>query len=253
MVPFFAKIVFYQIIIVLFQLYGQTIFVPIACHADQFIDNTEKKIIVLDPGHGGKDNGAKGDDGTLEKNITLSLTKMIARNLQNQYNIRLTRNDDRDIPLADRTALANHLKADLFISIHMGGAFEPDATGSSIMYYAPLEEKFSTMASKVPEISAKQDTPPEEWKHLQLDHVTDSRKIAEQLGYALRNNPNAIHPTAEGSHLFVLCGATMPALLIEPFYLTHPDSERHYQDGMNLEQLANDLSAGIMAALEKEN
>ena len=253
MVPFFVKIVFYQFIIFAFQLYGHTILDPPSCHADQFIDNTEKKTIVLDPGHGGKNHGTKGDDGTLEKNLALSLSKMIAHNLQNQYNILLTRSDDRDIPLADRTALANHHQANLFISIHIGGAFEPNATGSFIMYYAPLEGNISNMNSKVPEIAADQDTPPEEWKDFQLDHVATSRKIAENLEYELRNRSAAIHPAVEGDNLFVLSGATMPALLIEPFYLTHPDSEKHYQDRKNLEQLAHDLAAGIMAALEKEN
>jgi N-acetylmuramoyl-L-alanine amidase len=249
MVPFFGKIVFYQFIIIALQLYGQIILAPTPCHADQFTDNTEKKTIVLDPGHGGKNHGAKGEDGTLEKNLALSLTKMIAHNLQNLYNILLTRSDDRDIPLADRTALANHHNADLFISIHLGGAFEPDATGSFIMYYAPLEDNIS----KMPEISADQDTPPQEWRELQLDHVAASRKIADNLADELRNKSTTIHPTVEGANLFVLGGATMPALLIEPFYLTHPDSAEHYQDRKNLEQLANDLAAGIMATLEKEN
>jgi N-acetylmuramoyl-L-alanine amidase len=253
MVPFFVKIVFYQIIILAFQSYGQTILAPTPCHADQFTENTGKKTIVLDPGHGGENHGTKGADGTLEKDLSLSLARMIGHNLQNQYNIRLTRNEDRDIPLADRTAQANHHKADLFISIHLGGAFEPDATGSFIMYYAPPEEKISNMSSKVPEISANQDIPPEEWQELQLDHVAASRKIAENLEFELRNKSTTIHPTVEGANLFVLCGATMPALLIEPFYLTHPDSEKHYQDRKNLKQLANYLAAGIIAALEKEN
>lgn len=253
MAPFFVKIVFYQFIILAFQLYGQTIFAPTSCHADQLTDNIEKKTIVFDPGHGGENHGTKGEDGTLEKNLALSLTKMIAHNLQSQYNILLTRSDDHDIPLADRTALANHHNTDLFISIHIGGAFEPAATGSFIMYYAPLENNILKINSKVPEISANQDTPPEGWKDLQLDHVATSRKIAENLEYELRDRSTAIHPTVEGANLFVLCGATMPALFIEPFYLTHPDSEKHYQDRRNLKQLANELAAGIMATLEKEN
>ncbi|MEG6521494.1 N-acetylmuramoyl-L-alanine amidase family protein [Desulfotomaculum sp. 1211_IL3151] len=78
-----------------------------------------RKILVLDPGHGGQDPGAVGN-GLLEKEITLELGKKVAQRLANyDVTVRLTRENDTYISLTQRTAFANNLKADYFLSIHV--------------------------------------------------------------------------------------------------------------------------------------
>jgi len=252
MVPFSMKIVFYQFVILMVGLSGQIplSLLPGLCFEE--INIKAETTIVIDPGHGGENHGAKGNSGTLEKNLTLTLAKMICNHLQDQYRALLTRSDDRNIPLSDRTALANHHKADLFISIHMGGAFEPDAAGSFIMFYAPPKAKTLKLEPNVPAISNHQDSQPEQWENLQLDYVSTSRKMAERLRTELKKRSSAINPKVENANLYILSGATMPALLIEPFYLTHPDTEKYYQNRKNLEQLAGDIAAGITAILKEE-
>ena len=80
----------------------------------------EIKTIVLDPGHGGKDPGAIGMNGLKEKDVVLSITLQLAKELEKRTNCKImcTRTTDTFVPLRQRTAYANKVKADLFISIH---------------------------------------------------------------------------------------------------------------------------------------
>ena len=94
----------------------------------------QKKTIVLDPGHGGYDKGAQGPDGTFEKNVTMEFARVLAAKLEKTYKVVLTRTDDYLVDSLKRTAMANHLHADLFISIHTGGSFLHHARGISFYY-----------------------------------------------------------------------------------------------------------------------
>ena len=89
--------------------------------------NHSRKIIVLDPGHGGNDIGVIGPTGLAEKNIALLLAGKIKDKLDDQYDVFLTRTDDYNISAKDRLAFANHLKADLYISIHLGASYHKQA------------------------------------------------------------------------------------------------------------------------------
>ena len=79
-----------------------------------------KPLIVLDPGHGGIDNGATGVGGTLEKAIVLNFANLLKEKLEKSglYDVHLTREDDTFISLSRRVEIGHELEADLFISIH---------------------------------------------------------------------------------------------------------------------------------------
>jgi N-acetylmuramoyl-L-alanine amidase len=94
--------------------------------------------IVLDPGHGGHDQGARGSDGTLEKAVTLSLARRVAAGLNQNYRAVLTRTDDYGLDIPGRTAIANHEKAKIFISLHSGGSFLHQATQMSVYFFEEL-------------------------------------------------------------------------------------------------------------------
>ena len=93
-----------------------------------------KKLIVIDVGHGGKDSGAIGINGIMEKEVVLQLANEILRlnNEQSNLEIYLTRYNDTLISLTDRTKLARALKADVFISLHCNHAENSGATGTEI-------------------------------------------------------------------------------------------------------------------------
>jgi N-acetylmuramoyl-L-alanine amidase len=101
----------------------------------------KKKVlrIVLDPGHGGQDEGTGFQDGgrrVTEKEVTLGIAIRAARELRARgYTVNLTRYDDREMPLKERTAIANRLKADLFISIHMNSTATRGAGAEGVETY----------------------------------------------------------------------------------------------------------------------
>jgi N-acetylmuramoyl-L-alanine amidase len=91
-------------------------------------------LVVLDAGHGGKDVGAISVSGGYEKDVTLSIVKLTARRLseRGRVKVRMTRSDDRFIPLAGRVQLARDLRADLFVSVHADAAPNQEARGASV-------------------------------------------------------------------------------------------------------------------------
>jgi N-acetylmuramoyl-L-alanine amidase len=110
------------------------------------INPNGKKIIVIDPGHGGKDSGALGVNGILEKDVVLKIAKQIIELnetvFKNQFKIYLTRYMDTLISLGDRTKLAETLKADVFISLHCNHSDNPNARGIEV-YVSMKQGKYS--------------------------------------------------------------------------------------------------------------
>ena len=92
------------------------------------------KIVVIDPGHGGEDPGAIGPRKTMEKDIALKVGEKLIHllNQNNEFKSFLTRKGDYFIPLEDRVKIAREYGADLFISLHTDGSFNPQARGSSV-------------------------------------------------------------------------------------------------------------------------
>lgn len=224
---------------------------PADGNCSQIDETTALKTIVIDPGHGGDNHGTQSSRGILEKDLTLKLAQITARYLRHQFNVLLTRNNDRDLPLSDRTALANHHKADLFVSIHMGGGFSENITGSTVMYFSAPKKKFFESEMQIKQLTGNDMDPATKWKNIQLKHIPVSRGIAETLCSELKSKSKLISPSINSAPLYVLTGADMPAIYIEPFFISNPDMEKLFQDPENLQQLAIDLSAGIIAAMQK--
>jgi N-acetylmuramoyl-L-alanine amidase len=100
------------------------------------LKESSKKVVVIDPGHGGSDSGATGINGIKEKNIVLKVAKeMVHYNqnlLDNAFEIYLTRSFDTLISLGDRKKLASTLNADIFISLHCNHSENPNAKGAEV-------------------------------------------------------------------------------------------------------------------------
>ena len=249
--PYNVKIASYPSILFIFGLIFFQLATPMATDGATAAHTNEPKTIVIDPGHGGADHGAKGVQGTLEKQLVLTLAKLIARHLNQTYRVLLTRTGDYEVPLFDRTALANHHEAILFISIHLGAAFHDDITESLIMHYNPQQSQPPSLYSNMPDISNHQSAASDQWERNQLDVIPVSKRIAETVRAELNQRSTATPFSVTGAALSVLAGASVPALYVEPFYLTQPDAESHFQDLDNLERLAKDVALAITAALKK--
>lgn len=103
-------------------------------------------IVVVDPGHGGKDPGAIGSKGQREKDVVLSIAQLLAKRLKREkgFDVKLVRNDDFFVPLRKRVDIARQHKADMFISVHADAAPRLTASGASV--YA-LSEGGATSAT----------------------------------------------------------------------------------------------------------
>lgn len=91
-------------------------------------------MVVVDPGHGGKDPGAIGAKGEREKDVVLSIAQLLARRLKREkgFDVKLVRNDDFFVPLRKRVEIARQHKADMFISVHADAAPRLTASGASV-------------------------------------------------------------------------------------------------------------------------
>jgi N-acetylmuramoyl-L-alanine amidase len=211
--------------------------------AAQHLFEGYKKIIVIDPGHGGQDSGARGPDGTLEKKVTLELARQIAAELEPEFKVVLTRNDDYHVDLDNRTSAANHLKANLFISIHTGAGFTHSTAGTAIYYYQNLPNTYPE-EKQISKTTRKKSIQPILWKNIQIEHLEQSQALARKIADRL-DKVTPIQIRVEGSPLAVLQGAAMPAVLIEIGYLTNPAEEKQLRDDRVLLDLAEQVRRGI--------
>jgi N-acetylmuramoyl-L-alanine amidase len=211
--------------------------------AKQALFDAYKRMIVLDPGHGGREIGARGADGTLEKAVAMELAQLIAAELQRDYKVTLTRTDDYYVDLDNRTALANHLKADLFVSLHTGGSFVYGTAGPIVYYYQNASKSSSTRGEN-PTLRGD-NSMPIPWDRLQDRYREKSRILAGMIRSRLSTMNSIENSRVQGAPLAVLQGAHMPAILIEVGYLTNPAEEKNLRSNRFLMNVANEISKGI--------
>jgi N-acetylmuramoyl-L-alanine amidase len=190
------------------------------------------QTIALDPGHGGTDEGVKGPGGTKEKDLTLAIARRVKAAIEARLGIRvlLTRDEDRDVPLDDRTAVANNNKADLFISLHANASFRPSTAGATI-YYAAFDSATVTGAlagvDRVPTFSGGlRDIELVAWDQAQTHHLDQSMAFASILEDRLRDRVPLASRAVDRAPLGVLESANMPAVLVEVGFLTNADQEK---------------------------
>jgi N-acetylmuramoyl-L-alanine amidase len=192
------------------------------------------RTIAIDPGHGGDDEGAKGDGGVKEKDVTLAVARRVKASIEARLGIRvmLTRDDDRNVALDERTAVANNNKADLFISLHANASLRKSAVGASI---------FSVAFDRTAEQTARLSLAPEHlptfngglrdielvpWDLAQIGHIEQSIELATILERQFHNRIALSPRPVVQAPLRVLESANMPAVLVEMGYLTNPDQEK---------------------------
>jgi N-acetylmuramoyl-L-alanine amidase len=203
-----------------------------------------KQVIAIDPGHGGDEAGAQGPKGTIEKSVTLSMAQILAAELQRDYRVVLTRTDDNQVDLEMRTALANHHKADLLISIHTGGSFIHSTSGILIYHYQDFAADSEKQAEN-PRIREQDQNSPILWARVQDRHLEKSRVLANLINTRLDSLALVPESRVQGAPLLVLQGADMPAILIEIGYLTNPTEEKKLTDQRYLTDLASAIRQGI--------
>jgi len=224
---------------------------PAAAAKQQLFEGYRKRI-VLDPGHGGDETGARGPEGTLEKAVTLHLARILSAELEHNYRVVLSRTDDYQMSLDNRTATANNLKADLFISIHTGGSFVHSTSGAVIYHYQSFSEEAQKQTTDLSQQVENTDASLL-WDRVQSRYTDKSRILAGLINAQLSSTGAVRESRVAGAPLAVLEGANMPAILIEIGYLTNPAEEKNSRDEQFLKDLALAIRRGIDEYFEKED
>jgi N-acetylmuramoyl-L-alanine amidase len=211
------------------------------------------RTIALDPGHGGDDEGAKGAGGVKEKDLTLAVAKKLKIALESKLGVRvlLTRDDDRNVAIDDRTAVANNGKADLFISLHANASWRPALSGASIaiaLFPHQAEQAARTLQPElVPAVGgAPRDIEFVPWDVAQLPHLEQSAAFANALEDQLRDRVPLSMKTVDAAPLRVLEPANMAAVLVEMGYVTNAEQEKQLAGDAFQNALVQALVDGVM-------
>lgn len=223
-------------------------------------------IVVIDPGHGGNDYGAVTQAESIthsEKDMTLLLSQEIAAELK-KINIKavLTRNDDANIPLPERTALANRLGAKLFISVHMNSnPAQSTANASGIETYIlnnstnESSVRLASLENKVLEGSIAEQPSHSPVSLIVKDLILDanlkkSKNIACRVQSKLVNQvsqrkKSLLDRGVKQALFYVLLGADMPSILLEAGFLDHPQDRHRVENATQRQSMAKAIAEAI--------
>lgn len=178
------------------------------------------KTIVIDPGHGGNDGGSIGQNGTLEKDVTLKTALKVEQQLlkKTKATVILTRDADEYVSLKDRVKVAHKKSADLFISIHYDAFTDHKVQGMTTYFYNIKDAGLAQMMHE----------------HL-LDHHLNTRDRGVAIGdyYVLRDNLS-------------------PAILLELGYISNLDDEKRINSEAYQDKEAEAITDGIIEYLKSE-
>ncbi len=195
-------------------------------------------LVMLDPGHGGKDPGAIGVSGTYEKQVALASAMELKRQLEagGRYRVELTRSRDVFIPLDERVDRAQHKRAALFVSMHADALADHSVRGASVYTLAPTASDAQTAALARTENSADrflgrewQGTSPEVSQILaslvRQETRVGSVRIARRLVGSLDQDLPMLPNPDRHAGFVVLKAADIPSVLVEMGFMSNPRDE----------------------------
>lgn len=196
------------------------------------------RAIVIDAGHGGDENGAKGPNGTLEKQVTLSVARRLKAALEGRLGVRviLTRDGDTTIGLDERAAMANNNKADLFVSLHANASPRAGTSGAEVFYlsldeYGDAAERAAHTDSEALPVfgGGSRDIELILWDMAQARYIKESASLAQLVEASLRQRVPMSARAIQQAPFRVLVGANMPAVLVEMGFITNAAQEKQLQ------------------------
>ena len=211
--------------------------------------------IVVDPGHGGHDPGAMSPTGTREKDIVLQIGLKLSHKIREELGIDvvMTRSTDVFIELQERTAIANKVGADLFVSIHANASLNRAANGIET-YYLNLAktEKAAQLAAKengttLEKVSVLQAVLFDLMANYKLN---DSAHLADEVQKSLYKKAQTGYPMVKNlgvkqGPFYVLVGATMPSILVETAFVSNERDEVKLKDPQYQDLTAEGILSGI--------
>ena len=233
-------------------------------NASQNDTKSDTVIVAIDPGHGGEDPGAKGKKGTLEKDITLQISKKLKEIIDKEDGMRavLIREGDYYVPLGDRVKKARKIKADIFISIHADAFTKRSVTGSSVF---ALSERGATSAFA--KFLANKENESDLIGGVSIDDkdallaktlldlsqsatVHDSIKLGNHVLGQIKNVNNLHKKYVEQAGFAVLKAPDIPSILVETAFISNPAEEQNLKSSAYQDKLAMSILEGIKSYIK---
>ncbi|WP_052130707.1 N-acetylmuramoyl-L-alanine amidase AmiA [Erwinia typographi] len=220
-----------------------------------------KKIVMIDPGHGGIDSGAVGEEGSEEKHVVLEIANHIREMLSEHPHIeaRLTRESDYFIPLGERVEIAHQHGANLFMSIHADGFTSPDASGASVFALSnrgassSMARYLSQRENAADEVGGVKAAQKDQYlQQVLFDLVqTDTIKNSLTLGRHVLSQIQPVHHLhsqhTEQAAFAVLKSPSIPSVLVETSFITNPSEERLLGTTAFRKKIATAIVGGIVS------
>jgi N-acetylmuramoyl-L-alanine amidase len=214
--------------------------------------------IVLDAGHGGKDNGAKGKNGTKEKDVTLGIVLKLGKLIEQRLGLKVeyTRTGDTYPTLHGRTKFANSVNAKLFVSVHCNANVKRKANGFETYFLSPsrTDEALAVARLENEVIELEED------KHkygdftdekfilsniMQSVFVKESEELAAYIQKGLDQQLNLVNRGVSQAPFYVLMGASMPSVLVETAFISNANEEKFLKSEDGQKKLAEGIYEGI--------
>ncbi len=220
--------------------------------------NARKRVIVIDPGHGGADPGTIGASGVYEKHITIAMARQIKSIFEQsgRYKVVLTRDRDVFVRLRDRVNISRKAGAELFISIHADSIKNRKISGASV--YTLSEKASDKEAALLAEKENKVDliagidlsTESQEVTNILIDlaqreSMNESAKIANILVQELKRSTKVLRNTHRFAGFAVLKAPDVPSILLELGFLSNKADERNLRSKAYRNKIAKSLLAGV--------
>ncbi len=219
-------------------------------------------VAVVDPGHGGEQDGAYSPTGDREKDLVLEISRKIAARLRKLgARVVLTRTGDIDVPLVNRATIANALRADIFVSVHLNSMptaeqrrvrrgietyfLSADATDASAAAVAAREN-----AARMAGEALADSGDPVGFILQDLESaaaLTESSRLAYFLHERLVQGTGAEDDGVKQAPFYVLAGARMPAVLLELGFLSHDAESVRLKNPEYQDRIAAAVADGISA------
>lgn len=222
-----------------------------------------RPVVVIDPGHGGRDPGAIGVDGVFEKSIVLAVAQRLREMLDagGRYRVLMTREDDRFVTLDDRVALARDARADLFVSIHADSIDDPGLRGASVYTLSQRasdrqaarlarRENQALLFGAVTDGSTDDQTASILIDLAQRHTNNQSTRLAETLVEELAHSTTLLGQPHRQAGFVVLTAPDVPSALVELGFLSNQADGRQLAREEHQERLAEALARAVVRFVE---
>lgn len=223
--------------------------------------NTRDIRVVIDPGHGGEDEGAVGPNGVKEKDITLAISKKLAVSLGKKIGAKvfLTREKDTTLTLEERNNFANSKKADLFISVHANAVKDHSVSGIETYYLNnATDEAAKRLANRENQASSKpQDEVDKILLTLFQNYNTEQSSLLagavheKMISRLSKRYPKLVDRKLKSALFYVLVGAKCPGILVETSYVSNPLEEKRLTNSAYQKRLADSVAEGVEVYIKK--